>query len=165
MDTQKIGRASGLIAATGLAIALVGCAGGQSTADACKIANDNFAEVQQEVQDNSQAAVDGMMNGEDVDFDSLFAPVNDALAKTQEEVTNDEVKPVVDNFATSIQGLTDELSGLDIPNMADFDPTDPEAMAQAEEMQAQAAELQTAMQTHTENIQSATTELNEVCSA
>ena len=53
MDTQKIGRASGLIVATGLAIALVGCAGGQSTADARKIANDNFAEVPHAVQDNS----------------------------------------------------------------------------------------------------------------
>ncbi len=115
------------------------------------------------MQDHSQAAMDSLMNGEDVDFDTLFAPINDALMETQEEVTNEDVKPAVDTFASAMNDMTEELSDLGIPIIADFDPTDPEAIDQAEELQTQTTELQIAMQAHTEAIQSATMEVAEVC--
>lgn len=165
MNTQKLRRGSGLIAIAGLAVALVGCSGGQSTADACKIANDNMTEVTQEAQASSQAVMEAMASGEDVDFESLFAPTREALAKTQEEVTNEEVAAAVDKFATAYESLTDELSTMEIPDMSSFDPSDPEAMAQAEEIQAQATELQETMTTQAENLTASMTELTEVCGA
>ncbi|WP_449280442.1 hypothetical protein [Leucobacter sp.] len=171
-------RTGAVVAAAGLALALASCSGGQSVADACKIAEETMTEVVTQSQADTQEALQGALQGEDVDFGAIFQPIKDALGETQKKVTNEEVKGALDTFVAEYNSFAEvieqvDLSGFqELSEMSDLDPTDPDAMAKLEELQQkstelqqQAEDLQTEIQGKTESLTEASSELGDLCNA
>jgi chromosome segregation ATPase len=169
-------RTGAVVAAAGLALALASCSGGQSVADACKIAEETMTEVVTQSQADTQQALQGALQGEEVDFNAIFQPIKEALSDTQKTVTNEEVSTALDGFVTeynSFVGVLEQvdLSGFqELSDLSDLDPSDPEAMAKIEELQEkstelqqQAQDLQTDIQDKTEALTAASSELSELC--
>lgn len=174
-STRRIGAA---VAALALASTLAACSGGQSVADACKIAEDTMTEVVATSQTEAQSAMQSAMAGEDVDLKAIFTPVVEALEETEGKVTNGDVKPALNDFVTEYKAFADTLGEFDmsafkdIAELSNVDPTAPDAaekLAELEtkgkELQAQAEELQTSMQTQQESLTAAGTKLQDVCNA
>lgn len=173
---SNIRRTGAIIAAAGLALGLASCSGGQSTADACKIAEQTMTEVVTQAEVDAQQALQSAMQGEDVDFGTIFEPVKKALVEAQKKVTNEEVKSSLDTFVTEYTSFVEVIEGVDLSGfqelseMSQLDPNDPEAMAKLDELQQkstemqQAAEkLQTEMQDKQETLIAASSELADLC--
>lgn len=169
-------RTGAVVAAAGLALALASCSGGQSVADACTIAEETMTEVVTQSQADTQQALQGALQGEEVDFGAIFQPIKDALGETQKKVTNEEVKGALDTFVeeyNSFIGVIEavDLSGFqELSEMSELDPSDPEAMAKLEELQQKSADLQQQAQDLQSDIQDkqgslmdASSELADLC--
>lgn len=164
--TSKIRRTGALAATAALAFTLVSCSGGQSTAEACQIANDTMNSAVDQMNSDVQGALQGAVGGEDIDFGSIFAPVTEALHETQSKVTNEEVKGALDTFVDEYTSFAATIEGFDLSSfgdMSDIDPSDPDAMQKLEEMQASAEELQTTLTEQTASMQEAAAGMQEVC--
>ena len=174
-STRRIGAA---VAALALASTLAACSGGQSVADACKIAEDTMTEVVATSQTDAQAAMQSAMEGEDVDLAEIFAPVVKALEETEGKVTNGDVKPALSAFVKEYKSFAGALGDFDmsafkdISELSNIDPTAPDAeeklaelQKMSEELQAQSEELQTTLTTQQETLTAAGTKLQEVCNA
>lgn len=163
--TQKMLRSCGLAAAAALTLTLAACSGGQSTADACKIADEKMTDVSNQAMTDVQDSMQQLMNGENVDFDAIFSPISESLDETQGEITNEEVSDAVSNFATAFNGLADELSGFEMPDMSQIDASDPEAMAELQQVQEEATALQQTLTEKTQELQDAQQQVADVCNA
>lgn len=97
--------AFGASAALALA-ALTGCAGGaQSVADACTIVEDGVMDLQSESEAMNEA-----VQADDIDAVSAsYSDLSDRFDEIAGEVTNDEVKPLVDEMAEGISTFSDLL--------------------------------------------------------
>ena len=159
-------RIGAIVASLGLAAALASCSGGQSVADACKVAEETMTDVVTESQAEVQTQLESAMAGETVDLNAALEPVQEALKDTQSKVTNEEVKKPLDTFVSEYNSFVDVIKGADLSGMADLqnlDPTDPEAVAKAQELQADAQQLQTDLTDATSKLQDASTGLQSVC--
>lgn len=164
MNTN-IRRIGALLAVGALATTLAACSGGQSVADACKIANDTMTKVSSDTQTATQQFMQDMTSGGEPDFNGLFGPINEALESAQSEITNEEVSEALDQVATEFNGLSSTLEGFEMPDMSSIDPSDPAAMAELEKMQTEAQELSTDITDQAQKLTEASTKLQEVCSA
>lgn len=168
IQTMKTARRIGaIVAALGLAATLASCAGGQSVADACKIANDTMTDVANKAQSDVQTGLQDAMSGGDVDFGEIFQPVVKALEETQGKVTNEEVKKPLDTFVTEYKSFATTIEGVDLSALKDaqnIDPTDPNAQAKIEELQKMSETLQADVTESSAKLQEASTELASVCS-
>lgn len=161
-------RIGAVIASIGLAAALASCAGGQSVADACKVAEETMTDVVTESQTEIQAQMQSAMSGEEIDLNAALEPVQEALKDTQSKVTNEEVKKPLDAFVTEYNSFVDVVKGADLSGMAELqnlDPSDPEAMTKAQELQEEAQQLQTDLTDATSKLQDASEGLQSVCNA
>lgn len=95
MNTN-IRRIGALLAAGALATTLAACSGGQSVADACKIANDTMTEVSSDTEAATQQFMQDMTAGGEVDINALFEPIGKALESAQSEITNEEVSKALE---------------------------------------------------------------------
>lgn len=162
---KKITRTGALVAAAGLALTMTACAGGQSVAEACKIADDAMQEATSETQANASELMQSMTEGGEVDFAATFEPVTAGLEKAQKEVTNEEVSAALDKFATEYKSFVGLLEGFEIPDMSNIDYSDPDAMAEVETFQAEAQKLSTDMQDQATAMTDAGKEMQKVCNA
>ncbi|MGO1236066.1 MAG: hypothetical protein ACTHY8_09920 [Microbacterium gubbeenense] len=127
---MTVSRRARLLSAIG-AIALVpaaltacsGGAGGQSAADACKVAQDTFTEVSSDM-----GGLSSMMSDPE-GMKQMIADLDTKIAEGGEKITNEEVKSVYDDFGAGITTISESLDA-----MAD-DPTsvDTEALTEASE--------------------------------
>ncbi len=138
-STRRIGA---VVAALALASTLAACSGGQSVADACKIADTTVSEANSEMQSLMSDAMSG--NG---DLATMFEPVNKALDDAQAKVTNPEVSEALASVADEFAGMSEELAGYKLPDMSSIDATDPDAMAELEALQAESEELAASLET------------------
>ncbi|PRI10634.1 hypothetical protein [Leucobacter massiliensis] len=170
-------KAAGTVGAALLTLSLASCAGGQSVAEACQIAEDTMTEVVSQSQADTQQALQDAMQGEDIDLGATLQPVLDALGDAQKKVTNAEVKDALDGFVDEYQTFADTISAIDLSafqelsDLSDLDPSDPEAMAKldelqqkSQELQQKSQELQTELNERTEALTSASSKLEELCS-
>ncbi|MBK0418489.1 hypothetical protein JD276_05505 [Leucobacter sp. CSA1] len=166
MEKKALVRVGGLLATVTLALGMTACSGGQSVAEACKIADDAMNDVTSEAQANANELMQSMTEeGGEVDFAAAFEPVTAGLEKAQEEVTNEEVSAALDKFATEYQGFVEIISGFEIPDMSNIDYSDPNAMAEIEAFQAEAQQLSTDMQERATSMTEAGKEMQELCNA
>ena len=137
-----------LLAATGIiALAgLTGCAGGgQSTAEACQIAETEFASFQTEMQTATTEAMTDPTKAGEV-FDQIGAKLDDVVGK----ISNEEVKPKLEAVRDGFNEMKEIFTG-----MADLDMTDQDAVA---DFSTKAQEISSTMMTAGE-------ELSAVCPA
>ena len=165
MEKKALVRVGGLLAAVTLALGMTACSGGQSVAEGCKVANDAMNDVTQETQANADELMQSMTEGGEVDFAAAFEPVTAGLEKAQKEVTNEEVSASLEKFATEYNGFVELLSGFEMPDMANLDYSDPNAMAELEAFQAEAQQLSTDMQERATAMTEAGQEMQELCNA
>ncbi|WP_427870994.1 hypothetical protein [Leucobacter luti] len=161
-------RIGAIVAALGLAATLASCAGGQSVADACKIANDTMTDVANKAQSDVQTGMQDAMAGKDVNFGEIFKPVVKALEDTQGKVTNEEVKKPLDKFVTEYKSFASTIEEVDLSALKDaqnIDPTAPDAQAKLEELQKSTEKLQADITESSTKLQESSTELNSVCSS
>lgn len=156
---KKFARTGALVAAAGLALSMSACSGGQSVAEACKVANETVNEVNQDTQQIMQDALSGG------DMTELFAPVEKALDDAQSKITNEEVATKLGKVQDEFSAMSSKLEGVEMPDMSNIDPTDPDAMADLESQQAELEQLSTDMQESSEALMAAGQDLQETCNA
>ena len=160
MTNSIIRRTGALLAAAALTVTLASCSGGQSVAEACKVAQNAMSEVNTNTSSMMQEAMSG-----DADYAELFKPVQEALADAESQVTNEEVSSALKGVSTEFNGLVDDLSGFEIPSTDDIDPTDPEAMAKLDKMQEDLTAVSEKLQERAQSLQDAGNELTSLCNA
>ena len=161
-------RIGAVVASIGLAAALASCSGGQSVADACKVAEETMTGVVTESQTEIQSQMEAAMSGGEIDLDAALQPVQEALKDTQSKVTNEDVKKPLDAFVGEYNAFVKVVQDADLAGMAELqnlDPSDPEAMAKAQELQAEAQTLQTEITDATKKLQDASNDLQSTCNA
>lgn len=156
-STRRIGA---VVAALALASSLAACSGGQSVADACKIADTTVSEANTEM----QTLMSDAMSGEG-DLATMFEPINKALDEAQSKVTNPDVSKALSSVADEFKGMSDELGDYKLPDMSSIDATDPDAMAELEALQADSEELAASLEKRAAALTEAGTNLQEVCAA
>lgn len=161
MRNHSIARFGGAVAVAALTVTLAACSGGgQSVADACKTAEAAMSEVNE----NTNSMVQEALSGE-ADYAELFAPVQEALSNAESEITNEEVKSALGSVGTEFDALVEDLSGLELPNADDIDPTAPDAMEQLNKMQEDAQAASESLQERSQALMDAGTKLQELCNA
>ncbi|MDA3147828.1 hypothetical protein JSO19_10610 [Leucobacter sp. UCMA 4100] len=156
---KKMPRFAAVTAAAAMMLTLSACAGGQSTAQACTIlekspitTGDGF----------DKSLEDAVQNGGTIN--EAFAPISDELKKLTKDITNDELAPTVKEANDALTSLLKTAGDMNFPAMADMDMTDPEAMAELEEIQANFEKLEAEVTPASEKLNTAFTKINEVCS-
>lgn len=136
------------VGAAVLTLGLAGCSAGQSVADACKLVTDGTAEVQT----TANELMTGATSGDTAAIEEGIATISAKLDEIGGTITNDEVKPVFDDFSTAYAGLTDQITAI-----SEIDA----ATADAETVQGALDGMETA----TTALTDAQAELTTVCTA
>ncbi|MBL3686453.1 hypothetical protein D3248_05735 [Leucobacter zeae] len=162
MAQKTLLKIAGALGAATLALTLASCSGGQSVADACKIANTEISKASSSMQSDLSAAMQGMTSGETPDFNALFDPILEGLDSAEKKVTNEEVKKPLSTFTSQYRDFAKSLEGFEMPDMSSIDPTDSAAVAEATEgMQ----ELSTKITEDSSKLMESGQKLQEVCNA
>ena len=162
MAQKTLLKISGALGAAALTLTLASCSGGQSVADACKIANSEISKASSSMQSDLSSAMQGMGAGETPDFNGMFEPILKGLDSAEEKVTNEKVKEPLSTFTSQYRDFAKSLEGFEMPDMSTIDTTDPEAVAKATEgMQ----ELSTKITEDSSELMKSGQKLQEVCNA
>lgn len=153
--TSKI---AGVLGAAALVVSLAACSGGQSVAEACMVAEKTVSEAQGDM----QTAVTDAMSGEG-DFNELFSSITDGLVKAEKEVQNAEVSDALKAITTDFSKVEDIFKDFKMPNTADLDYTDPEAMAELEEISAELQSKTGELEELSASLEESSTKLQELC--
>lgn len=162
MAQKTLLKIAGALGAATLTLTLASCAGGQSVADACKIANAEISKASSSMQSDLSSAMQGMTSGETPDFNALFEPILEGLDSAEKKVTNEKVKEPLSTFTTQYRDFAKSLEGFEVPDMSNIDPTDTDALTKAsEDMQA----LSTQISDDSSKLMESGQKLQEVCNA
>ncbi|MFT4231651.1 MAG: hypothetical protein QM606_02590 [Leucobacter sp.] len=115
-----IRRTGAVLATAGLALGLMSCSGGQSVEEACTVAEETMNEVVTESQADIQQSLQDALQGNEVDFEATLKPIQDALAETQDKVTNKEVKSALDAFVDEYDAFAASIEEVDLSGFADL---------------------------------------------
>ncbi|RGE24360.1 hypothetical protein [Leucobacter sp. wl10] len=157
---STVRRTGAILAAAGLVFGLASCSGGQSVAEACKVANSTVNDATSKMQGLMSDAMSGKG-----DMSTMFDPINAALKEAQGKVTNEEVSTALKKVSDEFSALSATMKDFKMPDMSSIDPTDPEAMAKLDEMQTQAQELSTKVQGQADSLTKAGQNLQKTCNA
>lgn len=163
MNKSTLTRIGGLAAAIALTATMTACSGGQSVADACKIANAEMTKATSSVSSDLNAAVQQATQGEKVDFAGIFAPVQKGLDEAGKKVTNETVKAPLTAFASEFEGFIKVYEGLEIPDLKNIDATDPASMDKVKQAQDKIQEVSTKAQAASAKLTEQGKKLQEVC--
>lgn len=153
--TTKI---AGVLGAATLALSLAACSGGQSVAEACKVAEKTVSAAQSDM----ETAVTEAMSGEG-NFGDLFSGVNEALVKAEKEVQNAEVSDALKAVTADFSKVGEVFKDFKMPNMTDLDYSDPKAMAEFEEITAELEGKSAELQELSSSLEKSSTKLQELC--
>lgn len=165
MKKAILPRIGGIAAAIALTVSMAACAGGQSVADACKIANDEMNKATSSIQSDTSSALQKATQGEKVDFAGVFKPISESLAKVNDKVTNEEVKKPLKAFTDEFNTFVKTFDGLEIPDVSKLDATDPAAMQKLQDAQKQLQDVSTKMQESSTKLTEQGKKLQSVCNA
>ena len=163
MNKATLTRIGGLAAAIALTATMTACSGGQSVADACKIANTEMNKATSSISSDVNAAMQQATQGEKVDFAEIFAPVQKGLEEAGKKVTNEAVKAPLTAFATEFNGFVKVFDGFEMPDMKNIDATDPAAMDKLKEAQTKVEEISTKAQDASAKLTEQGKKLQEIC--
>lgn len=163
MTEQTVRRTGALLAAAALSITLASCASTPSVADDCAIATDAVNEVSTDVQDATTQYMEDVTSGEDADLNSLIAPLTEALESAEAEVTNDEVSAALSEVSDEFDTLSNAFDELEMPDLSEIDPTDPNAMAELKEIQEQSEEVSAELMERSQALGEAGKNLQKLC--
>jgi len=163
MNKSTLTRIGGLAAAIALTATMTACSGGQSVADACKIANTEMTKATSSVSSDVSSAMQKATTGEKVDFAEIFAPVQKGLEEAGKKVTNETVKAPLTAFATEFNGFVKVFDGFEMPDMKNIDATDPAAMDKLKEAQTKVEEISTKAQDASAKLTEQGKKLQEIC--
>lgn len=149
---------AGVFGAAALVLSLAACSGGQSVAEACQVAEKTVSEAQGDM----ESAVTEAMSGEG-NFGDLFTGVNEALVKAEKEVQNAEVSDALKAITADFGKVGDVFKDFKMPNMADLDYTDPEAMAEFEEITAELEGKSAELEELSASLEKSSSKLQELC--
>lgn len=156
-------RLAGLAAVVALTATMSACAGGQSVAEACSIAQDEMTKASSSIQSDLSTAMGNVTSGEKVDFSSLFQPIVDGLKAAQDKITNDEVKAPLTAFTDEFTSFTQVFEGFEMPDVTNIDPSDADAMAKLQAAQDKAQEISTKSQEANTKLTEKANDLQKVC--
>lgn len=163
MTEKTIRRAGAALAAAALSITLASCASGSSVADDCAIATDAVNEVSSDVQDATKQYMEDVTSGADADLNSLIAPITEALESAQAEVTNEEVSAALNEVSDKFDTLANSFAELEMPDLSEIDPTDPNAMAELKKIQEQSEEASAELMERSQALGEAGKNLQKLC--
>ncbi|MBC9953148.1 hypothetical protein ICM05_00600 [Leucobacter sp. cx-42] len=173
--TFSIRRTTLAVAAVGLSLGLVSCAGGQSVAEACKIAEVTLTDASADLATESQSFMTDAVAGKDVDIKAAFDPMLASLKDAQSKITNAEVKAPLDDFVTEFGAVTDLFGEFDFSILAglgdtsNLDMTDAAAVQELQDKAAKAQEQSLALSEkvndHSTKLQTAADQLAKLCNA
>ena len=163
MNKATLTRIGGVAAAIALAATMTACSGGQSVADACKIANTEMTKATSSISSDLNGAMQKATTGEKVDFASIFAPVEKGLDEAGKKITNETVKKPLDAFTAEFKGFVKVFDGFEIPDMKNIDATDPAAMDKITEAQTKLQEMSTKAQDASAKLSEQGKKLKDVC--
>lgn len=151
---------AGVLGAAALAFTLTACSGGQSVAEACKIAEDTVSQANTEMETLMADAMGG-----DSNMSELFAPIQQAFSDAEKNVSNADVSKALKDVNSEFSSMIDVLGDFKIPDMSNIDYSDPEAMAEIEDMQAELEAASAELEESAANMQAAGKRLEELCNA
>ena len=163
MNTSTAARIGGVVAAIALTATMTACSGGQSVADACKIANAEMTTATSSMSSDLNSAMQNATSGEKVDFAALFAPVTEGLDAASAKITNDTVKKPLDAFSTEYKSFVKAFEGFEIPDMKTIDPADPSAIDKLTQAQEKLKEISTKAQDASTKLTDQAKKLQDVC--
>lgn len=149
---------AGVLCAAALAVTLSACSGGQSVAEACQVAEKTVSDAQT----GMQSAVTEAMTGEG-DFGELFSGVNDALVKAEAKVSNAEVSQALKDITADFGEVSEVFKDFKMPDMTDVDYSDPEAMAELEEITAELEAKSGDLEELSSKLEKSSSKLQELC--
>ncbi|MBS1698425.1 MAG: hypothetical protein JST25_08515 [Actinobacteria bacterium] len=163
MNKATLTRIGGVAAAIALTATMTACSGGQSVADACKIANTEMTAATSSISSDVNSAMQKATQGEKVDFAEIFAPVQKGLEEAGKKVTNETVKAPLTAFATEFNGFVKVFDGFEMPDLKNIDATDPAVMDKIEQAQKKAQEISTKAQDASTKLTEQGKKLQEIC--
>lgn len=165
MNKSTIARISGIAAAIALTATMTACTGGQSVADACKVAQDEITKASSSVTSDLSSSMQKATQGEKVDFKAMFQPILDGLDAAEKKVTNEKVKAPLSAFTAEYKNFVKVFDGYEVPDLASLDPSDPTAMDKINEVQKKSQEIATKGQDASTKLMDQATKLQSVCTA
>ncbi|WP_053353513.1 MULTISPECIES: hypothetical protein [Leucobacter] len=159
MEKKSVFKLAGVLGAAALTLSLAACSGGQSVAEACQVANSTVNDATGDLQSIMSDVTSGG------DLSTAFEPISAALDEAKSKVTNEEVSTALADVTAQFNAMSDTLSGFEIPDTSNIDPTDPEQMAELEKFQEESAEISTKLQEQSTALTESGKKLQEVCSA
>ncbi|WP_295012993.1 hypothetical protein [uncultured Microbacterium sp.] len=166
MKNITLTRIGGAAAALVVAATMSACsAGGQSVADACKIAQQEISKASSSASSDLNSSLQQAAQGDKVDFAALFQPVLDGLSSAEKKVTNEKVKEPLTAFADEYKSFVKVFDGFEMPDLKNLDASDPNAMQKVEEAQTKAQEITTKSQAAMTKLTDESKKLQAVCTA
>lgn len=160
MEKKSVFKLAGVLGAAALTLSLAACSGGQSVAEACQVANSTVNDATGDLQSIMSEVTSG--GG---DIASAFEPISAALDEAKSKVTNEEVSTALADVTDQFNAMSDTLSGFEIPDTSNIDPSDPDQMAALEKFQEESAEISSKLQEQSSSLTEAGQKLQEVCNA
>lgn len=163
MNKATLTRIGGVAAAIALAATMTACSGGQSVADACKVAQDEMQKATSSMSSDVNDAMQKATAGEKVDFAGLFAPVLESLDAADKKITNESVKKPLEAFSAEYKSFVKVFDGFEIPDVKSIDATDPAAMDKLTEAQNKMKDVSTKVQDASTKLMDQAKKLQDVC--
>lgn len=154
-STTKVASVLGV---AGLALSLAACSGGQSVAEACKIANETVAEANT----NLESTVTEVMGG-NADMNELFAPIKQSLKDAESKISNSEVSDALKGISGDFTSVSELLGDFKLPDLTDLDVTNPEDVKKFEDLQKQSESMLGDLESVSNSLQESGTKLQELC--
>jgi len=109
----------GLVAVTGLL--LTGCAGGQSTVEACAVVQTTMEKAQEDLSESVASFGNDPAAGADAvdDLAASFADANDKISNADIKKTTDAAEKALDTFAGEMRAAADDPDNVDSKALTD----------------------------------------------
>ncbi|VXB66798.1 conserved exported hypothetical protein [Microbacterium sp. 8M] len=163
MNKATLTRIGGVAAAIVLTATMTACSGGQSVADACKVANTEMNKATSSISSDVNSAMQKATAGEKVDFAGLFAPVLEGLDAADKKITNESVKKPLEAFSAEYKNFVTVFDGFEMPDLKNLDATDPATMDKLTEAQNKMKDVSTKVQDASTKLMDQAKKLQDVC--
>lgn len=121
MPRTRLARASVLGIVTVAGLLLTGCAGGQSTVEACAVLQTTMEKAQEDLSESVTSFGSDPAAGADAvdDLATSFAGANDKISNADVKETTDAAEKALDSFAVEMRSAADDPANVDSAALTD----------------------------------------------
>lgn len=121
MPRTRLARASALGIVTVAGLLLTGCAGGQSTVEACAIVQTTMEQAQEDLSESVASFGNDPAAGADAvdELASSFADANEKISNADVKKTTDGAEKALDAFAGEMRAAADDPENVDSEALTD----------------------------------------------